>query len=86
VGIKDKVVIYTAGYCPYCDAAKDLLDSREIPYKEIHTSKNDGTWKEMEKLSGNNTVPQIFINSKAIGGFDDLTLLNNNNELKNLLK
>jgi glutaredoxin len=40
----------------------------------------------MEKLSGNNTVPQIFINNKAIGGFDDLSLLNNNNELKNLLK
>ena len=40
----------------------------------------------MEALSGNNTVPQIFINNKPIGGFDDLTLLNNNNELSNLLK
>lgn len=86
MSIKNKVVIYTAGYCPYCDAAKDLLDSKAIAYKEIHTSKNDGTWREMEKLSGNNTVPQIFINNKAIGGFDDLSLLNNNNELKKLLK
>ena len=85
MGIKDKVVIYTAGYCPYCDAAKDLLDSKEIPYKEIHTSKNDAAWKEMEKLSGNNTVPQIFINNMAIGGFDDLALLDSNNELSKLL-
>ena len=83
---KSKVIIYTAWYCSFCDAAKDLLDSMEISYQEIPTSKNDATWKEMEALSGNNPVPQIFINNKPIGGFDDLTLLNNNNELSNLLK
>ena len=33
-----------------------------------------------------NKVPQIFINNKAIGGFDNMSLLNNNGELNKLLK
>jgi glutaredoxin 3 len=40
----------------------------------------------MEQLSGNKTVPQIFINNKAIGGFDDLSLLEKTGKLDQLIK
>lgn len=83
---KNKVAIYTAWYCSFCDDAKKILDNNKIDYTEIPTSKNNETWQEMVKLSDKNTVPQIFINNKAIGGFDNLSLLNNNGELNKLLK
>jgi len=62
------------------------LDNNKIDYTEIPTNKNNETWQEMVKLSDKNTAPQIFINNKAIGGFDNLPLLNNNGELNKLLK
>lgn len=83
---KNKVTIYTAWYCSFCDDAKKILDNNKIDYTEIPTSKNNETWQEMVKLSDKNTAPQIFINNKAIGGFDNLSLLNNNGELNKLLK
>jgi len=83
---KNKVTIYTAWYCSFCDDVKKILGNYKIDYIEIPTSKNNETWQEMVKLSDKNTVPQIFINNKAIGGFDNLSLLNNNGELNKLLK
>lgn len=84
--ITANVIIYTGWYCSFCKAAKKLLDSKKIAYEEIPVSKNDTQWKEMEKLSGNKTVPQIFIDNKAIGGYDDLSLLEKNGKLDRLLK
>ena len=83
---KNKVAIYTAWYCSFGDDAKKILDNNKIDYTEIPTNKNNETWQEMVKLSDKNTAPQIFINNKAIGGFDNLSLLNNNGELNKLLK
>ena len=83
---KNKVTIYTAWCCSFCDDAKKILDNNKIDYTEIPTNKNNETWQEMVKLSDKNTAPQIFINNKAIGGFDNLPLLNNNGELNKLLK
>ena len=80
------VIIYTAWYCSFCDSAKALLNEKKISYKDIPVSKNDAQWKEMEQLSGNKTVPQIFINNKAIGGFDDLSLLEKTGKLHQLIK
>ena len=39
----------------------------------------------MERAEGRRTVPQIFINDKAIGGYDDLANLNASGELEKLL-
>lgn len=75
------VVIYTKNVCPYCTMAKALLDQKGISYV-VQNAEDPEIFEEMmAKSGGRRTVPQIFINGKAIGGFDDLNALHQSGEL-----
>jgi len=68
-----KVLIYTKDNCIWCDRAKVLLDSKKISYNEIDLSDDSERLKFYEKIGDNvKTVPQVFIDDKRIGGFQDL--------------
>jgi glutaredoxin 3 len=80
-----RVVIYTTTYCPYCSAAKALLRSKSVRFEEIDVTNDPARRAEMEQLSQRRTVPQIFIDGKSIGGFDDARQLDTTGELDRLL-
>lgn len=81
------VEIYTTRYCPYCHAAKALLNRKGVPFKEIDVSGNRDLRAEMVKRSnGGMTVPQIFIGPVHVGGSDDLHALDYEGKLDPLLK
>ncbi|MDP2599715.1 MAG: glutaredoxin 3 [Deltaproteobacteria bacterium] len=67
-----KIKIYTADYCGYCKKAKALLESKKIPFEEVDITEDDAKREWLVKTTGRKTVPQIFIDEKPIGGFDDL--------------
>ena len=80
------VIIYGTMTCPYCMNAKELLKSKGVQYQEILVDKNPEQKAEMlAKSNGRRTVPQIFIDGKHIGGFDDLEKLQNSGQLDKLL-
>lgn len=81
-----KIVIYSKTYCPYCDRAKALLNSKGAAYEEINLEGKHEELKALMEKTGLRTVPQIFINDKLIGGFDDLNALDKAGELDTLLK
>lgn len=80
-----QIVIYTTTYCPYCAAAKALLRSKKVAFEEIDVTRNAEGRAEMEALSGRRTVPQIFIDGRPIGGYDDARRLDAGGELDRLL-
>ena len=80
-----RVVIYTTNYCPFCFRAKALLVSKHVDFEEIDVTNDLGRRSEMERLSQRRTVPQIFINGKSIGGYDDARRLEAIGELDFLL-
>ena len=81
------VVIYTKPGCPYCHAAKDLLDRKGADYAEIVASSDPAKKQEMiQKSGGRMTFPQIFIGEKHIGGSDDLHALDRKGALDPLLE
>lgn len=81
-----KIEIYTTNVCPYCIKAKRLMDAKDLDYTEIDvTGDDDARIALVEKSGGRRTVPQIFINDKAIGGFDDMYALEQSGELDKLL-
>ena len=80
-----QVRIYTTSYCPYCRAAKTLLQRKAVQFEEIDVTDDPQLRAEMEKLSGRMTVPQIFIDGEPIGGYDDAQELDANGELDRLL-
>ena len=69
-----KVEIYTTNYCPFCSRAKSLLRNKGVSFTEIDVTDDDALRAKMVELAGGRrTVPEIFINGKIIGGFDELT-------------
>ena len=80
------VVIYTKPGCPYCTAAKALLDKKGVDFTEIVASNDPEKKQEMiQKSGGRMTFPQVFIDGKHIGGSDDLHALDARGGLDPLL-
>ena len=68
-----KIIIYTSDNCSFCRSAKAIFKEKKLKFKEINISKNDKLKNEMiKKSNGMMTVPQIFVNSKHIGGYENL--------------
>ena len=81
-----KVVIYTTTSCPYCTRAKAFLRSKNVDFEEIDVSRDERLQEEIIRLSGRRTVPQIFINGKSLGGFDDIKQMDATGDLDRLLE
>ncbi|MDF3070984.1 MAG: grxC [Polyangiaceae bacterium] len=80
-----EVVVYTTPFCGYCVRAKYLLEGKAVPFKEVDVSDDPAKRKWLLDVTRQRTVPQIFINGKPVGGFDDLARLNRSGELDRLL-
>ncbi|WP_374411662.1 glutaredoxin 3 [Novosphingobium colocasiae] len=77
-----KVEIYTKWGCPYCVAAKALLDKKGVSYDEIDVTMGGPKRAEMvERVPGASTVPQVLIDGTPFGGFDDINALDRQGKL-----
>jgi glutaredoxin 3 len=80
------VTVYSADWCPYCVRAKRLLEAKGVNFAEVNIDREPGKREEMAKKTGHKTVPMIFINERFIGGFSELSALDEKGELDTLLK
>jgi glutaredoxin 3 len=81
-----KVVMYCTAVCPYCINAERLLRSKGVTgIEKIRIDLLPEQRQLMEANSGRRTVPQIYIDDKHIGGFDDLAALDRAGGLQPLL-
>ncbi|MDH5765650.1 MAG: glutaredoxin 3 [Gammaproteobacteria bacterium] len=79
------VLVYYAPFCPYCTWARQLLESKGVGYTLINVNEDAAHRQEMEERSQRNTVPQIFIGDHHVGGYDDLSALEQQGDLDRLL-
>ena len=63
-----------------------MLDDMGVSYENIDIEKEGLSRDDLAKITGGHTVPQIVINEKSIGGFNELIQLNNSGELTALLQ
>ncbi len=81
------VELYTKQTCGFCHAAKRLLTAKGVSFSEVDINRHPDRRGEMiQRANGGRTVPQIFIGTKHIGGFDDLNALERSGKLDALLK
>jgi glutaredoxin 3 len=81
-----QIEIYTTRFCPYCHAAKRLLSRKGVEFTEIDVSSDPKGRSDMvARANGRMTVPQIFIGSTHVGGYDDLSALDKAGKLDPLL-
>lgn len=80
------VLMYTTATCPYCIHAERLLNSKGVTQIEkVRVDLQPERRQEMMTRSGRRTVPQIYIDERHIGGFDDLRALDQAGGLDPLL-
>ena len=79
--------MYTTAVCPYCIRAKQILKSKGVEQiEEIRVDTDPDIRIKMMELTGQRTVPQIFIGETHVGGHDDLVALDGRGGLMPLLQ
>jgi len=81
-----RVEIFTIAFCPYCDRARALLQRKGVAFQEFDAPHgSDARRDAIARSGGRTTVPQIFIDGRAIGGSDELAALDRAGRLDALL-
>ena len=80
------VLMYSTGWCPYCDRARGLLERKGVAFREIKVDEDVSQRDAMlKRTGGRRTVPPIFVGDRLVGGYDDLYALDKAGELDKLL-
>jgi len=69
-GNQKNIIIYTTPTCTYCNAVKNYLRNKNIPFREIDVSRDQLAAQEMYNRSGQYGVPQILIDGHLVVGFN----------------
>ncbi|WP_144186991.1 glutaredoxin 3 [Elioraea rosea] len=81
-----EIEIYTTFWCPYCAAAKSLLSKKGVAFREIDAPNGSPARQEaIDRSGGRTTVPQVFVDGTALGGYDDIAALDRSGKLDPLL-
>ncbi|KKZ13119.1 MAG: glutaredoxin [Candidatus Synechococcus spongiarum SP3] len=82
-----KVEIYTTSWCPFCRRALALLDGKAVTYTNIDVEEGRGRKRAMRLRSGGKTtVPQVFVDDRHIGGYEELQAAEDSGRLDALLQ
>lgn len=81
-----RVVMYTTAVCPYCMMAERLLTSKGVEIEKVRVDLDPQQRELMMQKTGRRTVPQIYIGTTHVGGFDDLNALDRAGGLDPLLQ
>jgi glutaredoxin 3 len=57
--------MYCTRFCPYCISAERLLVAKGVAITKLAVDQNMELWREMEQLTGRDTVPQIFVPART---------------------
>lgn len=80
----EKVLVYSKSYCPFAGRAKDLLRSNGVDAKIVEldqVSNGADIQNALKSITGQGTVPNIFIGGKHIGGCDSIMALNSSGKI-----
>jgi glutaredoxin 3 len=81
-----RIRIYTSDFCSYCTRAKNLLTRKGVEYEEVFLDRTDMQGRmDLVHLTGRYTVPQILIDDRPVGGYDDIKALDDQGRLDPLL-
>ncbi|GAX28971.1 glutaredoxin 3 [Fistulifera solaris] len=82
------VVVWSKSYCPYCTATKNLFQKLNVPHK-VHEldqmSNGNDIQAALQQMTGQRTVPNVFIKGKHLGGNDDTQAAHRSGHLQQLL-
>jgi glutaredoxin 3 len=87
IGLSD-VVVFSKTYCPFCTATKNLMNDLKIDAKVIELDEVDNgaaIQDALKTLTGQRTVPNVFIKGEHLGGNDVTQAAAKSGKLQKLL-
>ncbi|XP_022104980.1 thioredoxin reductase 1, cytoplasmic-like [Acanthaster planci] len=85
---QNDVMIFSKTTCPFCDKVKALFTSLKIPFHALDLDQQDNgadIQKTLQDMTGQRTVPNVFIKGKHLGGCDDTMKANAEGRLAQLM-
>jgi glutaredoxin 3 len=80
----NRVTIYTTEPCGFCRVAKSLLTKRNVPFSEVNMARDPAGRAELVRMTGMMTFPQVVIDDKPIGGYQELVQIDRTGLLADL--
>ncbi len=65
-----RIIVFTTPTCTYCKQVKRYLAEQRVRFKEVDISRDSKAAQDMVRKSGQQGVPQLWINNRPIVGFD----------------
>ena len=78
--------IYFKDWCPYSQRALRLLDEKGVDFEAVDVTNDLERELEMRERAGRTSVPQIFVGSLHLGGYDDIAALDRAGRLNPILE
>ena len=73
---KDRILVISKTYCPYCKRAKKLLEEKKLEFEVVELDeRSDGELLQealARRAGGHSTVPMVWFGTKFVGGASDL--------------
>ncbi|MBI5608523.1 MAG: glutaredoxin [Deltaproteobacteria bacterium] len=79
------IIVYRTESCPYCVAAKQLLQKRGYEFEEVYLDRDASRMAELKEQFGWRTVPMIVVGDTFVGGYTDLRQLDTAGTLAQLV-
>jgi glutaredoxin 3 len=80
-----KVTIYSSDICTLCNSVENLLNVRDIPYEKIMINEDSKEHTALTERTGLTSLPQVFIGSVLIGGYQETLAADQSGMLTDLL-
>jgi len=85
---KHPVMVYSKSWCPFCSQIKSMFEVMEVEYTAVELDKiveESDIQQALMEMTGQRTVPSIFIGGQHIGGCDDAMALHRSGKLEQML-
>jgi glutaredoxin 3 len=71
-----RVQVFSTSYCGWCRRAEELLTAQAIAFEKVDVTNDDEARASLvERADGRRTVPVIFVDGQAVGGYQELARL-----------
>lgn len=80
------IVVLGTNFCGACVRAKKMLSQKQMPFLNIDISDDEKFQECLFRSTNINTIPQVFVNKKFIGGFMELKYLTDTKLLEDLVQ
>lgn len=81
-----KIELYIIPNCPQCLLAQRLLNQKAAVFEKIDVYKDDAKKAWLKEVTGQSTLPQLFVNGRSFGGFDEMSALEHAGKLNLVLE